>query len=76
MKIRREPGLLDMFGGTVEIETTEFRPETARKLYESGPTQLLFQADRLQDVVFRVGGEEYTIDFTALVRDYGKAVEQ
>lgn len=43
--------------------------------YEVGPNKLMFQADRLEDVVFRIGGKEYTIDFSALVRDYGKAVE-
>ena len=75
MKLKRTPGLLDMFGGTLEIETIEFAPETARKLYESGPTKLVFHADRLQDVIFRIGGEEFNIDFNALVRDYGKAVD-
>lgn len=75
MKFKRTPGLLNMFGGTVEIETMEFAPETARKMYERGPMKLVFQADQLQDVIFRIGGEEFNIDFRALVRDYGKAVE-
>lgn len=75
MKVRREPGPLDMFGGTVEFETTSFDAGGERKLYKNGPSKLMFNAGRLEDVVFRIGGKEYTIDFPALVRDYGKEVE-
>lgn len=40
-----------------------------------GITRILFHADMMEDVVFRIGDKEYTIDFPAIVRDYGKLVD-
>lgn len=74
MKVKRTPGLLDMFGGTVELETANVNLEDVRNMYQEGPSKLLFNASSLEDVIFRIGGEEFHIDFPALVRDYGKAV--
>lgn len=63
-----------LFGDTVELSIAEV-DENAIKNAVAEPTKLFFNASRLEDVVFTIGEEEFNIDFRALVRDYGKAVE-
>lgn len=63
-----------IFGDTIELKCTEV-DENAIKYVFNEPTKLYFNASRLEDVVFTIGGDEFNIDFMALVRDYGKAVE-
>lgn len=64
----------DIFRESVTFYTTEVNEEAIRHLTEA-PTKLIFNASRLEDVVFLIDGNGYTIDFPALVRDYGKVVE-
>lgn len=63
-----------LFGDTVELSIAEV-DESAIKNAFGEPTKLYFNASRLEDVVFTIGVDEFNIDFRALVRDYGKAVD-
>lgn len=63
-----------LFGDTIKLKCAEV-DENAIKNSFAEPTKLYFNASRLEDVIFTIGGEEFNIDFRALVRDYGKAVE-
>lgn len=63
------------FKDTVRFYATKV-DEDAIKNVSAEPSKLMFNASRLEDVIFRIGDEEYTIDFPSLVRDYGEKVEQ
>lgn len=64
-----------LFGDAIDPKSCVV-DESAIKDAFAAPTKMYFNANRLEDVVFTIGGEEFNIDFRALVRDYGKAVEK
>lgn len=55
--------------------TTEPDKNAINKIFDR-TSKIIFQADGLEDIIFRIGEQEFTIDFQALVMDYGKAVDE